>query len=391
MNRTVQTAFLESVKNQDERLYRLSLNAKHLRQSKDLYDLSHSSVAEPTDLLLGHITEQLSDRDRFKERLAETNAWGQVTLRQQIGRRYAVGPERVLLTTGASDAIFLVCQALLLDGGHVIIEQPVYQPLLAAPRFLGASVDFLARPPENEYRVDMGELKKRVRHDTRLIILSNLHNPSGALIDSDILQEVASIAHDVGAKVLVDEIYHDFVEADQQPAAALDDVFISISSLSKVYGLSVLRCGWVVASGEVIEQVRRVYVLVENIGSRFIETLASTVFDRLDQYKAHGEAILARNRGLVEAFSASLSEKGLLSHAKLFSGCVYFPRLPHVQPGAEMLQFIHRLETQYRVIVVPGHFFGADTHVRIGLGGDTEELTFGLDRLAEAIGTWKSA
>jgi aspartate/methionine/tyrosine aminotransferase len=252
----LRTGYLEWFKDLEQRLHKLDGRSAY-------YNLSYSSVAEPTDILLDHVRRYTPDLER---RLKEPNPWGQPTLIDHIAARYMIDRDMVLLTTGASSAIFLACQALLLEGGHVIIETPVYQPLFAAPTFLGAEVSPLHRRAEKNYQLDLDELESKLTPQTKLIILSNLHNPSGAPLESDIFQEISTAARKYGAKVLVDEIYRDFVGAKQKPAAALDDVFISINSLSKVYGLSVLRCGWILAAPEIIDQIRRLYALVENIG-----------------------------------------------------------------------------------------------------------------------------
>jgi aspartate/methionine/tyrosine aminotransferase len=158
----------------------------------------------------------------------------------------------------------------------------------------------LFRRMPKDFKVDLVELESLVTPRTKLLVLSNLHNPSSTFLQDETLQGIATLAQKFKIKVLMDEIFHDFVEEKQPPAATLNDCFISLNSLSKVYGLSLLRCGWILASPEVIENIRPVQVIVENIGSRLTQTLASIVLEHSHDYREYWSQHLSKNREIVQ-------------------------------------------------------------------------------------------
>src|SRR6266508_3537828 len=153
---------------------------------------------------------------------------------EAIANRYAVSPDQVATAGGCSGANFLTCAALLDAGDEVLIEHPAYDPLIAAAKTVGAQVTFFER-----------RFEEALTSRTRLVILSNPHNPSGVLASEDSLEEIARVAGAAGIHVLVDEVYLDTVlEGGQAPAATRSAVFISTSSLTKAWPrFAALRMG----------------------------------------------------------------------------------------------------------------------------------------------------
>lgn len=361
----MRTDYLTWVKNLD----------KELRGRQDCCRLYDSSIHEPAETLCEEIKRTCSKEDLLRE----PNPWGHPGLIEAIAKKYGISDEnRVLVTTGASLAIFLICRALLEKRDQVVVEDPAYQPFLAAPESIGAKVIPLKRTGD-DFQVDSDELQSLVTPQTRLIILSNLHNPSSAFLTDGVLHSIAAIAHKVNAKVLVDEVFHDFVEDRQRPAATLDDTFISINGLSKVYGLSTLRCGWIIASPEVIGEIRRFQVLVENIGSRLTQAIASVVLNNASVYREHWSRVVSRNREIVREVLGPVQQ--LLAGDVPSDGCIFFPKVAGVK---DISVFTKRLEAR-GVFVVPGKFFGDPARIRIGFGGKSAELRRGLEILAEEI------
>lgn len=368
----MKTNFLTWIKNINGALYNRS----------ESYNLTDSSIYEPTEILLKDINRDNSTD--FITRLQEPNPWGHPRLIEAIKKIYGVSHEdRVLITSGASIAIFLICRALLVEGDHVIIESPTYEPFLAAPESLGAEITLLKRKSD-DFKIDLDQLASLVTPRTKLIIVSNLHNPSGAYLNDKELRDVSHIVRkfDGGVKVLVDEVFHDFVGDRQKPAALLDNCFISLSSLSKVYGLSILRCGWILGSSEVIEKIRHFQVIIENIGSGLTQAIASKVFDNLDEYKQYWVDVTGRNRAIVQDFATPLLERELIRGNVPSDGCIFFPRIVDLD-NTDI--FAQKLADHRQVYVVPGRFFGSPAHVRIGFGGKSEELQVGLKRLADEL------
>ncbi len=305
---------------------------------------------------------------------------GYEPLVEAIAARAGLTAERVALATGASGANFLVGGALLRPGDEVAVERPVYDPLLGIPRFLGARIRRFDRTFEEGFQVDPERVAEAMSARTRLIIITNLHNPTGALTSIDRLEAVGRLAEEVGAKVLVDEVYLESVPGTPQPpAATLSATFISTSSLTKAYGLSGLRAGWILGSPEVAEKCRRIRDLVDGVGAFPSELLALIAFENLTALRERARGILDPNFQLLKGFVGGRPE---LEWVEPKGGSVGFPRIAGLEDSDP---FVTKLREQFDTGVVPGHFFEAPAHFRVALGGRRETLEGGLQRLGEAL------
>jgi len=350
-----------------------------LDQSGPFYNLTASSIAQPIDSFSNHLMLGLS-----RKALERTDPWSHPQLVERISRIESVKPENIMLSSGASGALFLICRTILEKGAHVIVETPCYEPLIAIPEFIGAEISYFNRKPENDYRIDPDELDSSILDRTKLIILTNLHNPSGYFIRDNELLSILEVGrkHNKEIKILVDEVYHRFVDQGILSAAKLDDGFISINSISKVYGLFMLRCGWIVAESKLIDNLRRVFILTENIGSPLNESVSSIFFQHLEDYNVYSQTILLENRKIIEETVRPLLDEGYLEGEIPEFGCIYFPRLVGID---DTRLFAQALGERQHVFLVPGRFFGSPQHVRIGFGGKPNVLREGLIRFGQEL------
>src|SRR5437660_10872508 len=202
------------------------------------YDLALSGIL---NLPFPELEATIDDID-----LNGDNSYGYAPLVDALAEHCDVQSERVVtISGGTSMANHLAMAAAIEHGEEVLIEQPTYEPLLALAQYFGADVKRFARLAEDNYRVDLEDLTSQVTSRTRLIVLTNLHNPSSALVDEDALRRIGEIAQTAGARVLVDEVYLEALfEAAPRSSVHLGPQFIATSSLTKGFGLSGLRCGW---------------------------------------------------------------------------------------------------------------------------------------------------
>lgn len=313
-------------------------------------------------------------------KLDDLHEEGYEPLLEAIADRFHFSQEGIALSTGASGANFLVCGALIRPGDEVVVEAPAYDPLLGIPRFLGASIRRFQRPFEDGFQLDPDRVRGVVTPNTRLIIMTNLHNPTGARTDLDRLEALGEVAESVGAKVLVDEVYLDSVPGEPQtPAACISPTFISTCSLTKSYGLSGLRAGWSLAAPDIAERIRRVRDLVDGVGVFPSELLALLAFRNLPALRKRARGILDPNFQLLKSFMDGRPE---LEWVQPDGGSVGFPRIRGVQ---DVLPFVELLREQYDTGVVPGYFFEAPDHFRIAMGGKREVLEAGLQRIGDAL------
>jgi aspartate/methionine/tyrosine aminotransferase len=307
------------------------------------------------------------------------NDSGYPPLLEAIGRQYDVTPDRVTTAQGASGANFLVCAALVGPGDHVLVEQPGYDPLMGAARLLGAEVTQFERRFEEGYALDPARIAGAMTGRTRLIMLTSPHNPTGVVAGLDTLREIGEVAAAHGAYVLVDEVYIDTAGGTLPSASALGERFIVTSSLTKSYGLAGLRCGWILSSPAVAERLRRARDVVDGTGSIVAERLSVLAFAHLDALRARTRALLATNVPLALDFVRSRPE---LAFVEPQGGTVVFPR---ILGSDDVSAFAARLLQERDTAIVPGRFFQAPAHFRLGFSGPTEVLREGLERLGEAL------
>jgi aspartate/methionine/tyrosine aminotransferase len=269
--------------------------------------------------------------------------------------------------------------ALVKPGDEVLFEAPAYEPMLAAVQYLGADVKRFARRFEDGFEVSPEEIERRVTRNTRLIVLTNLHNPSGVLTDDSTLKQVGEIARGVGARVLVDEVYIETLfETSPRTSFHLGEEFVVTTSLTKAFGLSGLRCGWIFAEPEL---ARKMWLLNDLFAATPVhagERLSVVAFSQLDELAARAKTLLDRNRALLNDFLDTREE---LEAVRPEFGTVMFPR---VRSG-DADRLCRLLREKYETSVVPGAFFELPAHFRVGIAVETQVLEEGLERLGEAL------
>ena len=299
-------------------------------------------------------------------------------LRDAIARRYGVNSNQVVTADGTSMANFLAMAALISPGDEVLIERPTYEPLLGVASFLGANIKRFDRCANNGFGVDLDQIESAVSDATRLIILTNLHNPSSALIDEEELRALGAIAKRSNALLLIDEVYIDSAVPPRRSAVHLGPEFVCTNSLTKVYGLSGLRCGWVLASPELAERLWRLNDLFGVNQAHPAERLACIAFDQIDKVIGDTPAMLARNRDLFNRFAASRHD---LTCMPAEHGITVFPRWA----GGDTHRLDALLRERYETAIVAGRWFEMPDHFRLGLGLPTALLEQALDRLGSAL------
>jgi aspartate/methionine/tyrosine aminotransferase len=335
------------------------------------FNLATSGVPNVTLADLGVSIESLE--------LTSTSPYGYEPLVEAIAAKCGVSEGNVVTAAGTSMANHLAMAALVEPGDEVILEHPVYEPISAAASYLGAALSFFRRRPENGYRVDPDEIARLVTPRTRLIVLTNLHNPSSALERDDVLVRVGTIAAQAGARVLVDEVYLDSV-FDETPRSAfhLGPRFVVTNSLTKVYGVSGLRCGWILADAET---ARRMWLLNDLFGvmaAHTAERLSVVAFARLDELREQGRRLLDTNRRLLHAF---YDGRGDLDAPRFAWGTTSFPRLLR----GDVDTLCDALRERYETSIVRGRFFGMKEHCRFGMTCDTVRSEAGPERLDVAL------
>jgi aspartate/methionine/tyrosine aminotransferase len=305
--------------------------------------------------------------------------YGFAPLQERLARLNGVPPECVVAVAGTSMANHLAMAATIEPGDEVLVEHPTYELLVSTLQYLGASIRYFERRMEDGFRLDPAEVERQSTSRTRLIVVTNLHNPSGVLADEGSLRAVGDIAKHNNALVLVDEVYLEAMfERRPRPALHLGEHFLVTSSLTKAYGLSGLRCGWVLAAPELVQRMWHIHDLYGVNAAHPAELLSVIALDNLARVTHRAKRLLATNRQALDAF---LATRGDLEYCRPEFGTIIFPKLSH----GSVQELLRVAKEKYETGFVPGSYFDMPQHFRIGIGGDTEMTRTGLERLGRAL------
>ena len=342
------------------------------------YDLALSGIL---NLPFAELEAKIEDLD-----LNGDNSYGYRPLVDALAAHSQVPRESVVtISGGTSMANHLAMAAVLEHGDEVLIEEPTYEPILATAEYFGAQVKRFPRSFENGFRVDVDELAKQVTPRTRLIVLTNLHNPSSVLVDEETLRQIGELARGAKARVLVDEVYLEAMfEAAPRSSVHLGPEFIATSSLTKGYGLSGLRCGWILAEPGIAQRMRLLNDIFGAVGPQPSERLSVVALTRLPKFIARAKRILENNRAVLNEFFESREE---LDVVRTESGTTSFPRL--LKGKVEDLYTV--LHEKYDTGIVPGRFFESPQHFRLGMCAEPEMFKIGVERLGAALNSLRQA
>ena len=297
-------------------------------------------------------------------------------LRERIAARYDIKVEQVVCADGTSMANFLAMATLISPGDEVLIERPTYEPLLGIASFLGAEVVRFERNVADAFRLDAAKVEAAMSDRTRLIVLTNLHNPSGVLANKDELRLIGKLAARSNARVLIDEVYID--ASGERSAIHLGPGFVCTNSLTKVYGLSGLRCGWILTDPELAERMWRLNDLFGVNQAHQAERLACVAFDHIGQVLGDTPAMLETNRRM---FDELVARRADLACAPSTFGITAFPRWS----GGDSQRLDNHLRERYDTAIVPGRWFEMPEHFRIGFGLVVDDFSEALRRLSSAL------
>lgn len=336
-------------------------------------------------ITLGELFDMAGLRDRILDDLSAMKMTygaieGSDRLRDAIADLYARQTRDNILTThGTIGANSLVHQALVSRGDHVISVIPTYQQHYSIPESLGADVELLHLRPENGFLPDLDELRAMVRPNTRLIAINNPNNPTGALMDLELLQEIAAIARGVGAWLLSDEVYRGTDQEGDGFTAAVADIYekgISTAGMSKAYSLAGLRVGWIAAPQDMLHQVmiHRDYNTI-SVGA-VDELLAAIALENRDKILARARRITRENLQILRDWIAS---EPLISWVPPKSGTTAL--LKYDLPMASR-EFCVALLREEGVMLTPGSAMDMEGWLRLGYTNPTKDLQAGLKRFS---------
>jgi len=350
------------------------------------FNLSESGVHA---LRLGDLVEDAAAREQLlAEPLRYIQSNGTIALRTSIARIYpGATTDHIQVTNGGSEANYITTWRLVEPGDDVVLMVPNYMQTRGLARAFGGTVKewplVLAGSPAR-WQVDLGALEQIVSARTKLIIICNPNNPTGARIEASDLDAVAAIASRHGSWVLSDEIYRG-AERDGRETPSMwgrYDRTIVTSGLSKAYGLPGLRIGWIAGPPALVASLWSYHDYTTISPGALSDALARRALE-----PARRAQILARTRTILNA-NYPIMAGWLDSHGALFSyappdaGAIVYVQYHHPINSTDL---VNRLREQKSVLIVPGDHFGMDGYLRIGFGDEADYMRQGLNRLQELL------
>ena len=312
---------------------------------------------------------------------------GHPGLRQEIikGEARNLSTGDVLVTAGAASALFIVSTSLLEAGDELVVAKPNYATNIETPKAIGANIKYLPMTFENKFQVDLAELKKLITPKTKLVSLTCPHNPTGTMISENDLREIINIVEASNAYLLFDETYRDMSFKFKLPiAASLSERVISVSSLSKTYGLPGIRIGWLITQNKKLQELflaakEQIFIC----GSVVDEEIAFRYMAKRNDY------FPAIKKDMLEKFEITkkwMASQNYFEWIEPSGGVVCFPRIKK-EYNVDLHKFYDILLSEFKTYVGPGHWFEEhDRSFRLGFGWPSQlELRDGLIGLENAV------
>jgi aspartate/methionine/tyrosine aminotransferase len=341
-------------------------------------NLADSSVkcANVSDLLAGEDPRPLLEMPLY---YPEVN--GTALLRERIAALYPnASAANVLVTVGAAQANWMVCDTLLEAGGEVIVVSPGYRQVWGLAKNAGCRVKETQLRPENNWRLNLDELESLAGPNTKLISIVNPNNPTGSILRPEEMRRIVSICQKTGAWLHADEVYRGTeLSGDETPSFwGMYERVICVNSMSKAYGLAGLRIGWVVAASEMIEELwrRHEYAVIAASGpSMKLAEIAlqpakrKMLLDRQKKLSREGHAVLEQ---------WVRQQEGRFRVSEAVATSIAFVGYNFDLPSAELA---NQIREKASVLVAPGGYLGTEKHLRITVGYEPKKVRMALERI----------
>ena len=341
------------------------------------YDIGESAVK--------HLTLEDLNLDLSKVPLRYGHHAGNPHLRERIAEQYpGLSGEQVIVTGGASEAIFALNSAIVKPGDHVIVEHPNYPSLYEIPRSLGCNVDLFHLEYDNMFKPEVDALRELITPETKMISFTHPNNPTGSMISEQELHTLVGLAEEYNLYLMFDETYRDLNFANPlPPAASLSSRVISVSTMSKCYGIPGIRIGWAATKNkQILESLLTVREQISIANNALGEAIAMFVLSNRDEFLSRAKIHIAKNMATVAGW---LTDHQHVEWVNPEAGVVGYPRI-RSDLAIDPEKLYRTLAEKYKTFVIPGRCFEMDNmHFRLGFGGGHKEIVAGLRNLDQAL------
>ena len=340
-------------------------------------DMSESGVRPVS---LRELGEMGLDLDGILEMpLGYSQSNGTIALREALAAIYpGASIDNIEVTNGTSEANFLLALALVRPGDEVAFQVPNYMQYGGVPESLGATVRTFRLRGDSGWEVDWEDFERAVNSKTRLVYVSNPHNPTGSVLSPEAMRRIVDRCEKVGAYLLADEVYLGAeIECERTPGFwGMSDRVIVTSGLSKAYGIPGVRIGWIVGPKNVIADCWSQHDYITIGPNKISDLVARVAVSNRDRLYARTRAILKQNLPTMREWAASFD--GFLQLNEPKAGALCLVKYGCATPSLEIAD---RVRVNQSVLIVPGLHLGLEGYLRLWLGGKPDFLREGLRRI----------
>jgi aspartate/methionine/tyrosine aminotransferase len=338
---------------------------------------------------LNEILSLASEEERqsfLNHTLAYSRPAGADGLRAAIAEMQAADVETVQVVTGASEALLVLFWLAAEPGANVVLPHPGYPPFSALPESLGIETRFYVLRKENDFRIDLEEIKQLVDRNTKLILINSPHNPTGTTISDAELDTLHEFTVSREIQLVSDEVYHPIYHGQETRSASRLPHATVIHDFSKAFPLSGVRTGWMIEHDAKRRQRywnARTYFSISNNTAG--EMLAEIAMRRRNIVLGRTQETATRNLRQLASFMSEHRET--LGWIPPRGGVTAFPWLVSGESSRAFCQ----AAADQGILLAPGDCWDAPSHFRLGFAAMTDKFPEGLKRLGEFVNSWSAA
>ncbi|HKN36983.1 MAG TPA: aminotransferase class I/II-fold pyridoxal phosphate-dependent enzyme [Terriglobales bacterium] len=324
------------------------------------------------------------ERQRFlNHKLVYSRPAGADSLRAAIAEMQGVSVESVQVVTGASEALLVLFWLASEPGANVVIPLPGFTTFSALPESLGLETRFYRLRKENDFRIDLEEIKRLVDGRTKLILVNSPHNPTGATVSDEEMESLHEFTSTRGIQLVSDEVYHPIYHGRPTKSAGRLPHATVIHDFSKAFPVAGVRTGWMIEPDPKRRQqywnARAYFSVTNNTAGEMLAEIA--VRDR-DVVLGKTQDVASRNLEYLDRFMADHRET--LGWIRPSGGVTAFPWLV----GGEDARGFCKAAADGGILLVPGDCFDMPAHFRLGFAASGDQFPKALDRLRQIVKRW---
>jgi len=323
-------------------------------------------------------------RHRFlNHKLVYSRPAGADSLREAIAEMQSVPVEHVQIVTGASEALVALMWLAAEPGANVIIPLPGFTTFSALPESLGLETRYYHVRRENDFKIDVDEIKRLADAKTKLILVNSPHNPTGATLSDDEMEALHGFTAERGIQLVSDEVYHPIYHGRKTKSAARLPHATVIADLSKAFSIAGVRTGWMIDHDAKRRQQywnARTYFSISN--STTGEILSEIAIRNRDVVLGKTQDVATRNLKLLDRFMAD--HRDVLGWIPPQGGMTAFPWLTSGEKERPFCQ----AATERGILLAPGDCFDSPSYFRLGFAAAGANLSEALERFGAFVKSW---